>query len=50
MEKSRNDINKGRPKYSELNLSQRWSQRQNLKWTALKQNMVLELKMHLTKT
>lgn len=50
MGQTRNDINKGRPKYSKPNLSQCWSQRPNLTWTALKQNMALALKKHLTKT
>lgn len=45
-----NNINKGRPKYSNPNLSQCWSQKQNLTWTALKQNMASALKVHLTKT
>jgi len=49
MEQPWNDINKGRPNYSKPNLSQCWSQRQNLTWNALKQNMSLVLKMHLTK-
>lgn len=37
MEQPQNDINKGRLKYSKLNLSQCQSHRQNLTWTAVKQ-------------